>query len=79
MFGGKFILGFIKLWKEFQEKSSDRLKKVYNEAGAEDDLEIIVWSSDLTKEEHIHNLPRETYTVQVWNDESVSASAFPVC
>ena len=58
---------FIELWREFQEKSSGRLKKVAKNVP---DMDIIVWTNHLTKPEYIHNLPKDIYTVQIWTDGS---------
>lgn len=68
-----FILSpteFIALWRDFQHKSSQLLKKRSSNA---DNMEIIVWNSDLTKEKYIdYGLPKKDYTIQFWGDASVS-------
>ena len=59
---------FITLWRDFQQKSSERLKK---RSSLKEDLDIIVWTSDLTKEKYIdYGLPKEDYTIQIWTDGS---------
>ena len=60
------IAAFIHLWSDFQKKSSDRLKGVYKG----DDLELIVWTSHLTKEKYIHELPNKEYAIHIWTNGS---------
>lgn len=65
--------GFVQLWSEFQEKSSSRLKKVFSVYNSDkDDVDIIVWTSGLTKGEHLDNLPNDDYIVQIWTNASVN-------
>ena len=66
-----FLSDYIKIWTEFQKKSSEKLKAA---VPAESDLDIIVWSSDLTKPEFIHNLPKEDYTVEFSGNGTVGSS-----
>ena len=61
-------LDFIKIWTRFQEKSSARLKVSVPE---DLDMDIIIWSSDLTKPEYVKNLPKEDYIIQFWGNGSV--------
>ena len=54
------------MWRDFQQKSSDKLKKV---EGPDSDLELIVWTSHLTLEQYIdYGLPKEDYTIHIWTD-----------
>ena len=53
---------FKKLWKQFLGRSGTLLLET---VGEEKDLELIVWSSDLTGSEHMDSLPPDTFTVQV--------------
>ena len=58
---------FIHLWSEFQKKSSDRLKGAYK---GDEDLELIVWTSHLTQEKYIHELPTKEYAIHIWTNGS---------
>ena len=60
------IAAFIHLWSEFQKKSSDRLRSVHQG----DDLELIVWTSHLTLEKYIHELPTKDYAIHIWTNGS---------
>ena len=60
------IAAFIHLWSKFQKKSSDKLKGVYKG----DDLELIVWTSHLTLEKYIHELPVKEYAIHIWTNGS---------
>ena len=56
---------FMELWVEFLRKSSERLKSVANR-----DVEIILYTSELTGEEYLDNLRKEEVTVQIWTNGS---------
>ena len=51
---------FKTLWKRFLGRSGTLLLE-----RVEKDLELILWSSDLTGSEHMDSLPPDTFTVQV--------------
>ena len=53
------------LWEQFMIRSSALLKET---VGEDKDLELIVWSSNLTRSEHMESLPNDYYTVQVSAD-----------
>ncbi len=57
--------GFVKLWKEFNEKSSARLMKATGK-----DLDRVVWTSTLTKRENLAALPVDEYIIQYWGNAS---------
>jgi len=61
---------FIHLWSDFQKKSSERLTGVYEGEDKEDDLELIVWTSHLTQEKYIHELPTDQYAIHIWTNGS---------
>ncbi len=60
------LSGFIQLWKEFQERSSARLR-----LASTPEVKLIVWTSDLTKREHLDNLSPQEYIVHIWTNGSV--------
>lgn len=53
---------FHKLWKHFQDKAYNLLKKL--NGGKE--LPAILWTSDLTNEENIDYLDPKKYIIQIW-------------
>ena len=55
----------MELWVEFLRKSSERLKSVANR-----DVEIILYTSELTGKEYLDNLRKEEVTVQIWTNGS---------
>ena len=55
----------MELWVEFLKKSSERLKSVTDR-----DIEIILYTSELTGEEYVDNLRKEEVTVQIWTNGS---------
>ncbi|XP_059081896.1 chitooligosaccharidolytic beta-N-acetylglucosaminidase-like [Tigriopus californicus] len=65
-----------KLWCEFQEKSSAKLKSVYETKKDENEtsLRIIVWTSRITLPEYNDNLDPDTYTIQIWTKGSNNLS-----
>ena len=58
--------GYFQLWKEFQDKSSARLRSKSSE-----DVKLIVWTSELTHRKNLQYLPAEDYIVQVWTNGAV--------
>jgi hexosaminidase len=62
----KISSAFIKLWSEFQKKSSERLVKT---VGGKD-LQIIVWTSHITWEKYTHELPVDQYAIHIWSNGS---------
>ncbi|TRY67901.1 hypothetical protein TCAL_15791 [Tigriopus californicus] len=64
------------LWCEFQEKSSAKLKSVYETKKDENEtsLRIIVWTSRITLPEYNDNLDPDTYTIQIWTKGSNNLS-----
>jgi hexosaminidase len=63
---GFFLLAFMKVWSDFQKKSSERLKAIVPDKN----LEMIVWSSEMTQEKNIHNVAKKDYVVQFWGNGS---------
>ena len=63
---------FVKVWSAFQARSSSDLRQVVAEEQGEDeaDLEVIVWTSRLTKRRNLGHLPPKKYVVQVWTNAS---------
>jgi hexosaminidase len=57
----------MKLWSDFQKKSSERLKQV---VGDNQDLQLIVWTSQITSEEYIDNLSPREYAIHIWTNGS---------
>ena len=55
----------MELWVEFPRKSSERLKSVTDR-----DIEIILYTSELTGKEYLDNLRKEEVTVQIWTNGS---------
>lgn len=60
---------YLNLWSEFHNKALN----VYDNEVGNSDSDIIVWSSGLT-EPHIieKHLPKERYTIEVWQGNTVS-------
>ena len=64
---------FKTLWKRFLGRSGTLL---LDTVGEDKDLELILWSSDLTaSEDHMGSLPPGTFTVQVSEDGKSQADA----
>ncbi|KAF5300870.1 hypothetical protein FQR65_LT09032 [Abscondita terminalis] len=56
--------GYMKLWNLFQTQALERLDR---QAGEK--LQIIMWTSTLTKAEYIEEyLPKDRYIIQIWTD-----------
>ena len=55
----------MEVWVEFLKKSSERLKAV-----SDRDVEIILYTSELTGEEYLDNLRKDEVTVQIWTNGS---------
>ncbi|KAJ8684485.1 hypothetical protein QAD02_020277 [Eretmocerus hayati] len=53
---------FYKLWDHFQSRAFDKLTKANN--GIE--LDVVLWTSGLTKEENIKLLDPSKYIIQIW-------------
>ncbi|GLH00644.1 Chitooligosaccharidolytic beta-N-acetylglucosaminidase, partial [Gryllus bimaculatus] len=68
---GRSEADFIRLWKNFQERSYARLIK----ANGGKQLPVVLWTSHLTLKGQVHlNLEKEKYIIQIWtkgNDEIV--------
>jgi hypothetical protein len=52
------------VWARFQERANELLQQVV------EDSETILWTSTLTEEKHLHNLPKD-YVIQIWTDSTV--------
>ncbi len=61
--------GFVRVWSDFMSASSSALRRSVPKGH---DVDYVVWTSKLTHEEHIDNLPPDQYTVHVWTDATVS-------
>ena len=58
-----FRQDFVRIWSSFQSQGLEKLKNVSPEG-----VEVILWTSTLTEEKYIHNLPKEDYTIQIWTE-----------
>ena len=56
--------GFVTIWERFQNNASELIKQL------KPDVEHILWTSTLTKAEHIDKL-EDDYTIQIWTDSRV--------
>ena len=62
------MAAFNQLWSDFHKKSSDRLKGVYQ--GDIEDLELIIWNCNQTRNPGILELPTDQYAIQIWTNGS---------
>ena len=64
-----FTIGFVEIWTQFQIKAQEIIDELVS------DPEHILWTSTLTSDEYISNVPKE-YTIQIWTDSSVSLNLY---
>ena len=64
-----FTIGFVSIWTQFQNKAQEIIDELVS------DPEHILWTSTLTSDEYISNVPKD-YTIQIWTDSAVSLNLF---
>ena len=64
-----FTIGFVEIWTQFQNKAQEIIDELVS------DPEHILWTSTLTSDEYISNVPKD-YTIQIWTDSAVSLNLF---
>ena len=64
-----FTIGFVEIWTQFQNKAQEIIYELVS------DPEHILWTSTLTSDEYISNVPKE-YTIQIWTDSAVSLNLY---
>ena len=64
-----FTIGFVEIWTQFQNKAQEIIDELVS------DPEHILWTSTLTSDEYISNVPKE-YTIQIWTDSAVSLNLY---
>ena len=63
-----FFPDYFQLWQEFQAESLARLKAVSNDP----ELEVIIWTSDLTDLEHLDLVSNQDYVIDIWTDSTAT-------